>query len=277
LGFLRTVAALAAALHLSGCAGADAPARRELEGMRAELAAAQRENLALKKSVEVLTERVEALAARLGPPAAAAPSPGGPAAQAQAGALDAPPVVPSGLAVVRLEPGRRTSSAPPVPTEVAIGEPDPARLDKLARQGGRDLAADAEAELRASRRKDGVARAHALEAFVGRYPHHPQADQALLEASAAYVLEHRNEAACAIARRAVEEYPAGRAIAEGLWRLAVCEAGQGATAAERRLLDRIVTDFPSTPYARKAGDRLAVFSGRSGGEAPPASPARSSP
>lgn len=272
------MAAPAAALLLSGCAGADAPARREIEAMRLELAEARQENLVLKRSVEVLTERVEALANRLGPPAAGAPqAPAAPVVRPPAAAASAPAVVPSGLAVVRLEPSRRPSAAPAVPTAVPLAEPDPARLDALARKGGRDLATDAEAELRLARRRDGVARAHALEAFVGRYPHHPQADQALLEASAAYVLEHRNQAACTVARRAVEEYPAGRALAEGLWRLAVCESSLGATDAERRLLDRLVIDFPSTPYARKAGDRLAVLSGRSGGDGPPASPARSSP
>jgi len=258
------VAALAAALLLSGCAGADAPLRREVEGMKAELAVAKQENLALKASLEALSERVEALSARVGTaPAASRPA--------------AAPLVPSGLAVVKLEPARRSGSVPPVPTAVTIAEPDPARLDALSRKGGRDLAADAEAELRGARRQEGVGRAHALEGFVARYPHHPLADQALLEASAAYVLERRGEAACTVARRAVEEYPAGRAIAEGLWRLAVCEGSQGATASERRLLDRLVTDFPRTPYARKAGERLAVLSGHSGGDVPPASPARSSP
>ena len=81
-----------------------------------------------------------------------------------------------------------------------------------------------------------------------------------------------------MARRAVEEYPAGRALAEGLWRLAVCESSAGRhRRSSGASSTRLVTDFPSTPYARKAGERLAVLSGRSGGDPPPASPARSSP
>jgi hypothetical protein len=275
LGPFRPEAALVAALLVSGCAGAEAPLRREVEAARAELAETRRENQALRTTVETLTERVEALAARLGPGSSEGGAPGqGPA---QPGAPAGPAAVPAGLAVVRLEPARRPSEAPSVPTSVPIAELDPGRLQTLARQGGRDLANDAELELRAARRKDGVARAHALEDVVARYPHHPQAGQALVEASRAYADAGRSEASCTLARRAVDEYPAGRAIAEALWQLAGCEASRAGPEAEARLLTRLVTEFPSTPVGRKAVERLAVLSGRSGGVAPPASPARSSP
>jgi TolA-binding protein len=264
------------ALLVSGCAGAEASLRREVDTLRTELALARQENQQLQHSVDVLSARVEAITARLAHPPAEArlaertpePRPMEPAA----------PVVPGGLAVVRMEPPtRHLPAAPPVPVAVAIVEPAAGRVDALARRSGRDLAADAEVELKAARRRDGLARAHGLEDFVARYPRHPQADNALLEAAAAYADAGRADAACTLVRRSVEEYPAGDALAEALWRQALCEARSGASEAERKALTRLTRDFPSTPAGRRAGERLAAISGRSGGESPPDAPARSSP
>jgi TolA-binding protein len=155
-------------------------------------------------------------------------------------------------------------------------EPDPVRLEALARKGGRELASEADAELKAARKKDGLARAHALEGFVARYSRHPQADAALLEASDAYAEAGKPEAACTVARRAIAEYPAGPVLGEALVTVAACEAQKGAGDGERRILARVVTDFPGTPAAKKASERLAVITGRPG-EASPAVPARSGP
>jgi TolA-binding protein len=65
-------------------------------------------------------------------------------------------------------------------------------------------------------------------------------------------------------------------MSDALERLAWCESRRGATAAERRLLERLVSDYPRTPAADRAGARLATISGRSG-DTPPAVPARSGP
>jgi TolA-binding protein len=301
---LRPEAALAAALLVAGCAAAGGgarPAPAEAEALRDELAAARAENQRLTRQVEALTARVEALAAR---PARekGAPRPAAPAPAAASAAPAASPVIPEGLAVVRVEPaaepepepvsvrrvvhagatpaapaaprvkGRR---APAVATDVAIVEPAPGALDGLAPRGGRGLSAEAEAEWRAARKLGGVARAHAMEDFALRYPHHPQADDALVDASGAYADAGRPDAGCAVARRAAEEYPAGDAAPEALWRLAACEPRGGD--AERRLLTRLVSEFPTTAAAHRAGARLAVITGRPDVASPSADPARSGP
>ncbi len=305
MNLLRPEAALAAALLAAGCAAAGGgarPASPEVEALRGELDRSRAENQRLARQVEALSARVEALAARPAREKGVARPAAPVQAQAQP-APAAPPVVPEGLAVVRVEPvaeaepepvsirrivaapaspapapgaprvkGRR---APAVATDVAIVEPGPAALDGLAPRGGRELSAEAEAEWRAARKLGGVARAHAMEDFSMRYPHHPLADDALVEAASAYADAGKAGAACAVARRAADEYPAGDAAPEALWRLAACEPRGGD--AERRLLTRLVSEFPTTAAAHRAGERLAVITGRPDVASPSADPARSGP
>jgi hypothetical protein len=158
---------------------------------------------------------------------------------------------------------------------VPIADPDPQRLEALSRRGGRDIGAEADAELKRARQRAGGERAHALEEFAARYPRHPSADNALVEASAAHAEAGRAEAACELARRAADDYPAGDAMSDALERLAWCESRRGARDAERRLLERLVSEFPRTPAAERAGSRLATISGRAGDT--PEGPARSGP
>jgi hypothetical protein len=260
----------AALLALAGCAGGGDAARRDQDALRAEVRALREQNEVLARRVEALSRTVDALGARGAKPTAA------PAAAARED--DRAPVIPPDLAVVRIEPkavaARSARNPPPVPTAVAISEPDPERLDALSRRG-HDLAAEADGELRRARGRTGEARAHALEDFARRYPRHPSADNALVEASAAEADLGRAEAACALARRAADDYPAGDALSDALERLAWCESRRGARDAERRLLERLVTEFPRTPAAERAGTRLATISGRTGST--PDGPGRSGP
>jgi hypothetical protein len=173
-------------------------------------------------------------------------------------------------------PLRAQRTPPPVPTAIPISDPAPERLEALALQGGRGLSAEADRELRAARRRAGIDRAHALEDFVSRYPRHPAADNALVEAAEDYAAAGKDEAACALARRAGDDYPAGDALSAALERLAACESRRGGTGAERRILERLVSEFPRTPAAQRAGTRLAAISGQ-GGDPSPHVPARSGP
>jgi hypothetical protein len=272
---LSTEAALAAVLLVSGCAAGTSATRAELDALRAEVVALRGDGRELARAVDGLSSRVDVLAARLGRASAEAraePRAAEPRAEA--------PVVPGGLAVVKVEPppARRVpAAAPAVATAVPLVEPEPARLEALSRRSGRGLATEAEAELRAARRREGIERAHALEDFAGRYPRHPRADDALADAAVAYAGAGREDAACALARRIAEEYPAGDAASDALWRMAACEARDGAPEAESRVLTRLVTEFPSTPAARRAGERLAAITGGGGAGAPDRPPARSAP
>lgn len=300
--------ARAALLLLLGCAGGGEAARRDLDALRTEVRALRSENEELSRKVNSLTGRVEVLSTRLGRTPAA---PDVAAARPPATAPGAS-IVPPDLRVVRVEPQERRApralpqvptrvlvagqqrarrapppvptrvliagqeraarTPPPVPTGVPIAEPDPARLEAIGRGSGREIGAEADDELKRGRKLDGASRAHALEDFVGRYPRHPSADNALVEAAAAYADVGHAAAACALARRATSDYPAGDAMSEALERLAWCEARSGSSDAERRLLERLVSDFPSTPAAERASTRLATISGGD----PPA-PARSGP
>jgi TolA-binding protein len=259
------VAALVAALSALGCAGGAATLRPDLDALRAEVAALRQENAALARKVEVLSSRVDAVAARSARPPAEVP-------KAEAAA---PPLVIPDLAVVRVSPpSKPVRSPPPLPIAAPIQEPDPERVEAISRRSGREIGAEAEAELEAARRKTGLDRARALETFAGRYPRHPGADNALVDAASAYAEAGRDDAACALARRAGDDYPAGDAVSEALEVLAACLSRRGAVEAERRLLERLVSEFPRTPAAERAEHRLAALS-RAG---PPAdAPARSAP
>jgi TolA-binding protein len=300
---LRTFAREAcAALLAAGCAGAGA-VRPDADPVRAELRALHAENEALSARVDALSSRLELLTASASHPAEPQPAQApeaGPPSEATAAARAAPQagqvVVPE-LAVVKVLPaeeaqravrspsqrgaGRSATarSAPPVPTAVAIQEPDPARLDALTGSGPgrRPLAAQADAELRAARASAGLARAHALEDFTAHYPQHSAADNALVEAAGAYLAGGRDDAGCALARRVVDEYPAGDAFPDALCQLAGCEGRRGDAAAEQRLLVRVRADFPGTPAAQRAEERLTQISGPGGEAAPRGVSARSGP
>jgi TolA-binding protein len=277
----RSRDAAAALLLLVGCAGGEDPVRRDLDALRGEIRALRQDNEELARRVDLLAARVEVATGKA--KSASRDERAGVAAPA----VPAAPIVPPDLAVVRIEPSRSPSAEagkvhraprapPPVPTAVPIAEPDPERLEQLGRRSGRDLGAEADDELARARKLSGPARARALEDFAARYPRHPSADNALVEASAAYADAGAVEAACGLARRARDDYPAGDAMSDALERLAWCESRRGATAAERRLLERLVTDYPRTPAADRAGARLATISGHAG-EPPAAVPARSGP
>jgi len=230
---LARFAAPCAALVLSACAGGGASVRREIASLRAEFATLRGQNEALARRVDLLSARLE----RAGEQARAPAQPPPPAAPP----AEAAPLVPPDLAVVRVAPPRppdEEPSAPPIvltdaprkgrvaprlSTAVPISEPDADRLDELAQPQGRGIAAEAETELAAARRKDGAERAHALESFVARYPRHPSADNALVEAARQYAEEGRHGAACDLARRVPEDYPAGDAVSGALEIVARCE------------------------------------------------------
>jgi hypothetical protein len=250
--------ASAALLLLLGCAGAGARTKGD-DALRAEVRALRGENAALAGRLEALETRVEVLTALLsrgdGKPAKAEPR-----TEALA------PVVPADLSVVKVVPPaapRARRVPPPLPTAIPIAEPDPERLEALSRRSGRELAAEADAELRLARGRAGIDRAHGLEDFASRFPRHPSADDALADAATAYADAGKDDAACKLARRAEKEYPAGDALGAILERRAACLAREGDAAGERRLLERVVAEFPKTPAAERAGTRLASLT-RSG-------------
>jgi TolA-binding protein len=239
-----------------GCAAEDPGLRQELDALRAEMRTLQRESAENAKRLEALAARVEQIQAR--PAERPAPAP---AAERV--------VPPPDLAVVKVTPRapppapsapRRT--VPPVPTAIPLAEPDPAAVEAL-RKPGRSIAAEAAAALEAARKLGGVAGARALEQFADRYPSHPAADNALLDAGRARLRAGDDEGGCSAVARVVATYPAGDALPDGLEELAACESRRGHPAEARRLVERLTRDFPDTPAARRARQRLAAAAGGS--------------
>jgi TolA-binding protein len=267
-----------------------------VDGLRAEVQSLRRDNEALEREVSTLSTRMDLVTARLTRGADASRAPGA-TSQAAAPAASVS-VVPADLAVVKISPpaagagfvsvspsssgatspGRRPRAAPPpVPTDVTIAEPSPDRLAALSRPSKRELATEADAELKGARARKGLDGAHGLEDFAQRYPRHPSADNALLEAAAAYASAGVDDASCALARRVTDEYPAGDAMSGALELLAGCEGHRGAADGERKLLQRLVAEYPGTPAANRAGARLASISGTAGEPSPEPAAGRSSP
>lgn len=271
---------ICALLLASGCAGAP-PARSETDALREELHALRRDNEALAARVQALSSQVDLLTVRASRSADAGRAP--PDAEAAPGR--AVSAVPPDLAVVRVAPppGRSTARAParaprgpppPISTAVPIQDPDLSRLEAtLGRPGRRALSAEAEQDLKDAQAQSGLARAHALEDFTAHYPQHPHADNALIEAAEAYQAAGRDDAACALSRRVVDEYPAGDARSDALERLATCAARRGALDEAQKLVARLRADFPGTPAALRAEARLSQAPGRDAESVP----ARSGP
>lgn len=205
--------------------------QRDLSLLRSELDHLRRQNDAMSRALDTLGVRLDRLEAK---PSASKP---------KAAAEPAAPLVPPDLAVVRVAPPREEEegggnivfaapsspaprtprAAPRLPTAVQVSEPDDDRVEGLSQAAGRGIAAEADGELAAARGKEGVDRAHALESFVSRYPRHPSADNALVEAARAYADTGRTEASCQLARRVPEEYPAGDAVSGALEIASSCE------------------------------------------------------
>jgi TolA-binding protein len=276
-----------------GCGAEDRGLRRDLEAMRAEMQTMRRENGELAKRVEVLSARLDSLAARSSrKPSSECAGPTGPCASpglvaapvttpaGKASPMSGPDssaIVPPNLTVVRIEPPRkgtregmhRTRRAPPsIPTAVPLSEPDREVLDSLAAPR-RDLSAEAQADLDAAHAMSGLAAARALEAFTSHYPHHPSADNALVEAALLRADTGEPDAACALYARCVDEYPAGDAMPEALERLGECHVRRGRMEQARRLFGRVVNDYPESSAAKRAAERLAEGTGGGAARAAP--------
>ncbi len=188
-------------------------------------------------------------------------------------------LVPPNLTVVRIEPPRKGTregthrprwAPPPVSTAVPISEPDREVLASLAAPR-RDLSAEAQADLDAAHAMSGLAAGRALEAFTSHYPHHPSADNALVEAARLRADAGEPDAACALYVRCVDEYPAGDAMPDALEQLGECHVRSGRMESARRLFERVVNDYPETSAAKRAAERLAEATG---GDAARATPSR---
>lgn len=286
----RQLVAILSALGVLACAApekavrAEPPPSAEVGELRAEVADLRRENEVLKQRVDALASRVDSVQRqRSEPPHSAALGPSAASPSASDG-----PAIPTDLEVVRMEPPRAqparapirrrslpsseplalSSVPPPVPTDVALREPDTGAVAALGPLRG-SLVAQADAELAAARALNGLAAAQKLEAFAARFPRHPQADNALLEAATAYVKAGRGQSACTVLARCVNEYPAGDVFADALEQLGECRADQGEMSLARWIFQRVLSDFPMSSAAKRAEERIASLDGTRSSSAVP--------
>jgi TolA-binding protein len=275
------------------CAGpekavrADPAPSAEMGELRAEIADLRRENDVLKQRLDALISRVESV--QRVQPSDPARRPVAPASSPSTAPASGP-AIPADLEVVRMEPPRAqparppvrrrsppspeplslppTEGPPPLPTDVALREPDTGAVASLGPLRG-SLVAQADAELVAARALNGLASAQKLESFAARFPRHPQADNALLEAASAYSKAGRVGSACSVLARCVNEYPAGDVFADALEQLGECRADQGETSLARWLFQRVLSDFPMSSAAKRAEERIVSLDGARSASAPP--------
>jgi TolA-binding protein len=180
------------------------------------------------------------------------------------------------LTVVKLKP--KNDPAPPLPTRVAVVEPDQEDVEAFVSASPESSGAsepasasaapvntaglDAEFEqgmsaLRTGNVEFGVAK---LQAFAEQNPRHPRADNALYFAGLGRVGLNDNEGAALTFERLIETYPAGDAVLDGMLRLAECRLKLNQREDARALYTRVITQFPGTAAATQAEQRLASLS-----------------
>ena len=264
LRFIHLIAAVSL-FALGGCA-TPGPTPKELDALRAELRSVRDANLRLERRLERIEAHQAVIAARAGTPVAGtASSTGSPGAK-----KDEPREIPE-LAVVKLKP--KKDPAPALPTGTVFVEPSEEILDALAtrsfsREDNDDddgdakpteVAADVQYEeavnaLRTGNVPGGVAR---LRTFADENPKHPRADNALFLAATGQIAIEELENAAESLERLLNRYPAGDAVLDAMLKLAECRIKLNQVKSARALYAEVISNYPGTPAANTAEQRLA--------------------
>ena len=270
---LPSIRRLLAALLLCALAACahDTASKADVDALKAELRTMREQQARLGERLERIERTAAVSQAR--PAQAQASTSKSPASKAPAPAASSSPAaeVPD-LKVVKLKP--KDDPAPPLPTKVAVVEPDEEEVEAFVSASPESSASsepasapapvntaelDAEFEqgmsaLRTGSVEAGVAR---LQAFADQNPRHPRADNALYFAGLGRVGLNDNEGAALTFERLIETYPAGDAVLDGMLRLAECRLKLNQREDARALYTRVITQFPGTAAATQAEQRLA--------------------
>lgn len=275
---IRRLLAVVPLCALAACAH-DSASQADMAALKAELRAMRDQQTRLNDRLERLERSNAVLRARSSPQApAAAPSssPQAPAKAPQASQPSSSVAVPD-LTVVKLKP--KDEPAPPLPTKVAVVEPDTDDVELFVSSSPESsapatpasepapspvvtAALDAEFEqavaaLRTGNVEPGVAK---LQSFAEQNPRHPRADNALYFAGLGMIGMNNHEGAAQVFERLISTYPAGDAVLDGMLRLAECRLKLNQRDDARALYTRVITQFPGTAAASQAEQRLASLS-----------------
>lgn len=255
-------------IALSGCATGH-ETRTQLTELLASVRALRADNARLEARLEKLEQKAAlAQASRGAVPVKPAPAPIRPGAAANS-SLDALPP----LTVVKLKP--RREAAPRLDTGVAVVEPPQGVVDELtppadaAKDAAMDDADVAMAEAQFDRALDSLKTGNAeggvkaMQAFVGEWPRHPRADNALYFAGVGLMSLEDFEGAASSFQRVTAEYPAGDAVVESMLKLADCRVRLKQPREAKSTWERIVHTYPGTAAATQAQARLSSHSAAS--------------
>jgi TolA-binding protein len=176
------------------------------------------------------------------------------------------------LPVVHLQP-HSPGAVPILPTEVRVREPSAEVVAELDHASSRDTErveggpagskeeADRLFDAAFEKLKTGelVGAAGMFRDFSRRFPHHPAADNALLDEGIAYYGLRRYQEALDVFDGLGKRYPAGDAVPEALWRAGDCEIKLGEVARAQSIYRSLMKSFPGSPEATKATAQLAAL------------------
>lgn len=229
---------------LAACASAKPAPDPEL---RAQLQALLARQAQLERKVELLESRL-AVAQRASKPPARPP-------EATAG-----PAIPKDLATVRLGPPASPPRAPPVPTSIALREPD-AEYVRMALEEPEAQSADDEsrvfdAGMESIRTGDVEGGAARLIAFADRHPRDDRASTALFTAGVGLLTSGEPAAAAVALERVSDDYPAAAEAPEATVHLAQCKLRLKKVDAAKAIFAKVIDRYPKSRAAKAAETEL---------------------
>jgi TolA-binding protein len=178
---------------------------------------------------------------------------------------------PDSLPIVHLQP-RSAHDLPAVPTATPLREPSPEallELQKAAASGsgdeGEPVAGKEEADTMFSaafeKLKTGelVGAAGMFHTFAQKFPHHPAADNAMLDEGIADYGLRRYQDALDIFDLLAKRYPAGDAVPEALWRSGDCHLKLNQPNRAQAVYETLIKRYPASPEATKAIAQIAAL------------------